>query len=151
MIKKLTDFPGNVAAFVCKGRVTRADYDAVLLPAVQSALSTHDKVRLYYETDADFAGLEAGAMWEDFKVGVEHLTRWERVAVVTDVQWIRHAVRFFGFLMPGATKLFSRSEAAQAREWILAKWGGPTREGNMPTQARLRPGHGIGRVIRRHR
>jgi len=52
MINKLADFSGNVAAFVCKGRVTRADYNAVLVPAVQNALSTHDKVRLYYETDA---------------------------------------------------------------------------------------------------
>jgi hypothetical protein len=120
MIKQLTDFPGNVAAFVCKGRVTKEDYDAVLVPAVRNALRTNNKVRLYYETDADFAGLEPSAMWEDFKIGVEHLTRWERVAVVTDVEWIKHAVRFFSFIMPGATKLFSRSEAAQAREWILA-------------------------------
>ncbi len=121
MIKQLTDFPGNILGFMCNGRVTKADYDAVLVPAVRNALRTHDKVRLYYETDADFAGLEAGAMWEDFKIGVEHLTRWERVAVVTDVEWIKYTVRFFSFLMPGATKLFSRSEAAQAREWILAK------------------------------
>lgn len=119
MIKQLADFPGNVVAFVCKGRVTKADYEAVLVPAVQNALRTHDKVRLYYETDADFAGLEPSAMWEDFKVGMEHLTRWERIAVVTDVEWIKHTVRFFAFLMPAKTKLFSRSEAAQAREWIL--------------------------------
>ena len=118
MIKQLTDLPGNVVAFVCKGRVTKADYDAVLVPAVQNALSTHDKVRLYYETDADFAGLEPGAMWEDFKVGVEHLTRWERIAVVTDVAWIQHTVRFFAFLMPAQTKLFSRAEVAKARAWI---------------------------------
>jgi hypothetical protein len=29
---------------------------------------------------------------EDFKIGVEHLSRWERVAVVTDIDWIKHAV-----------------------------------------------------------
>ncbi|MGO8923715.1 MAG: STAS/SEC14 domain-containing protein, partial [Xanthobacteraceae bacterium] len=73
MIEQLAGFPGNVVAVLCTGRVTKADYEAVVVPAVQNALSTHDKVRLYYETDADFAGLEPGAMWEDFKVGVEHL------------------------------------------------------------------------------
>ena len=78
------------------------------------------RVRLYYETDADFAGLEPGAMWEDFKVGMEHLTRWDRVAVVTDVARIEHTVRFFALLMPWKTRVFSRFEAAQAREWILA-------------------------------
>ncbi len=120
MIEQLSGFPSNVVAFVCKGRVTKADYDAVLVPAVLNALRTHGKVRLYYETDADFAGIDLGAAWEDFKVGMEHFTRWERIAVVTDVEWIKHTVRFFSFLMPGATKLFSRSEAAQAREWMLA-------------------------------
>lgn len=118
MIEHLTSFPDNVLAFVCKGRVTKADYDAVLVPAVVQALKTHDKVRLYYETAGDFAGIDPGAMWEDFKVGMEHLTRWERVAVVTDVEWIKQTMRFFSFLMPGAMKLFPTTEAAQAREWI---------------------------------
>ena len=120
MIEQLTSFPSHVVAFICKGRVTKADYDSVLVPAVQKALRTHEKVRLYYETDADFAGIDAGAAWEDFKVGMENITRWERIAVVTDVAWIKHTVRFFSFLMPGTTKLYSRSETAQAREWIAA-------------------------------
>ena len=98
----------------------KADYDAVLVPAVINALKSHDKVRLYYETAADFAGIDPGAMWEDFKVGMEHLTRWERVAVVTDVEWIKQTMRFFSFLMPGAMKSFPTSEAAEARAWIIA-------------------------------
>jgi hypothetical protein len=121
MIEHLEGFPSNVAAFVCRGRVTKKDYDTVLVPAVLNVLRAHGKVRLYYETDTDFAGIDPGAVWEDFKVGVEHLTRWERVAVVTDVAWIKHTVFFFSFLLPGATRLFSRSEAAQAREWIVAE------------------------------
>ena len=84
----MKDFPDNVLAFVCKGRVTKTDYDAVVVPALINALKSHGKVRLYYETAPDFAGLDPGAVWEDFKVGVEHLTRWERVAVVTDVEWM---------------------------------------------------------------
>jgi hypothetical protein len=120
MIERLTGFPRNVVAIACSGRVTKADYDSVVVPAVQAALRSHDKVRLYYETDPDFAGLDAGAMWEDFKVGMEHLTRWDRVAVVTDIAWIKHTVKFFSFLIPATSRLFSRAEAAQAREWIAS-------------------------------
>ncbi len=47
MIEQLKNFPENILAFVCTGRVTRADYDAVLVPAVNNALRSHDKVRLY--------------------------------------------------------------------------------------------------------
>jgi hypothetical protein len=117
MIKQLDGFPDNVLAFRCTGRVTRADYDTVLVPAVVDALGKHDKLRVYYETGDDF-GLDPGAIWEDFKVGVEHLSRWEKVAVVTDVDWIKAAVRFFSFMMPATTRAFVPSEAAQARAWI---------------------------------
>ena len=120
MIEHLADdFPDNVLAFVCKGHVTKADYDAVLVPVIMNALKKHDMIRLYYETAADFDGIEPGAIWEDFKVGMEHLTRWERVAVVTDVDWIKQTMRLFSFLMPGTMKFFSTSAAAQARAWII--------------------------------
>ena len=101
--------------------MTKADYDLVLVPAVVKALEKQKKVRLYYETAADFSGIDPGAMWEDFKVGMEHVTRWERIAVVTDVEWIKQTMRLFSFLMPGTLKSFSSSEAAQARAWIIAE------------------------------
>jgi hypothetical protein len=120
MIDTLQIFPENVLAFVCRGRVTKSDYDTVLVPAVLRVLEEHRKARLYYETAEDFAGFDASAAWEDFKLGMKHLNRWERVAVVTDVEWLTQTVRFFRFLMPGALKVFPLGEAAQARAWILA-------------------------------
>lgn len=120
MIKHLTDFPDNVLAFVCRGHVTKQDYDTVLVPAVAQALKRHGKARLYYEIGSDFTGIDPGAVWEDFKVGMESFTRWERMAVVTDVDWIKNAARFFGFMMPGELRIFPASDAAKARAWIVA-------------------------------
>ncbi|WP_422302220.1 STAS/SEC14 domain-containing protein, partial [Candidatus Binatus sp.] len=48
------------------------------------------------------------------------LSRWERVAVVTDVAWIRHAVGAFRLLMPGAMRVFPSDQASEARKWIVA-------------------------------
>jgi hypothetical protein len=120
MIEVLEDFPDNVAAFACHGHITAHDYATVLIPAVEKALQHHDKVRIYYETAGDIAGVDSGAVWEDTKVGFRHQLRWERIAVVADVEWMRLTVRAFGFLMPGEMKLFSKSEAQKAREWIIA-------------------------------
>lgn len=120
MIEHLKSFPDNVLAFACHGHVTKQDYASVLVPAVEQALKKHEKVRLYYETAPDFAGIEPGAVWEDTKVGVSHLPRWDRFAVVTDVEWIRHTMKFFGFLIPGEMKVFPNAEAALARKWIAA-------------------------------
>lgn len=118
MIESLQDFQGNVAAFLCSGHVTQDDYEAVLIPAVEKKLKEHDKIRLYYETAADFAGIEPSAVWEDFKTGMEHFTRWERIAVVTDVEWIKHTMQAFSFVMPGELKVFPRAEITEARAWI---------------------------------
>lgn len=119
MIEPLERFPKTVMAFACKGHVTKRDYETVLIPAVKEALKQPGKLRLYYQIDPDFAGIDAGAVWEDFKVGMEHLLRWERVAVVTDVDWIRHTIRAFSFIIPGVTKVFPVGEQANAREWIV--------------------------------
>jgi len=120
LIERLDHFPHNVLAFVCRGLVSRADHDSVLVPAAMKAPESQEEVRLYYETAADFAGFEVGAVWEDFKVGMVRLPRWERIAVVTDIEWIKHPVRLFSFLIPGAVRLFPLPEAAKAREWIAA-------------------------------
>jgi hypothetical protein len=120
MIEQLKDFPANVMAFVCKGKVTKDDYETVLVPAVSEALKKHDKVRLYYETAGDFSGIDPGAVFTDFKVGMEHFTRWERIAVVTDVDWIKHTMQFFSFMMPAQMRIFPLSQTAEARAWIAA-------------------------------
>lgn len=120
MIEQLQGFPENVIAFAGRGRVTKADYDSILAPAVKKAFASHDRLRLYYELGADFAGIDAGAMFQDFKVGMQHLTHWERAAVVTDVEWITHAISLFRFLMPAAIKIFATKDADQARLWIVS-------------------------------
>jgi hypothetical protein len=115
MIEALNGFRSGVLAFAGKGHVTKADYETT----VEQALQHPGKIRLYYQVGPDFAGIGAGAVWGDFKVGIEHLLRWERVAVVTDVDWIRYTLRAFSFLIPGVAKIFSLNEQAQARQWVL--------------------------------
>ena len=50
---------------------------------------------------------------------MEHLLRWERVAVVTDIEWIRHRVNVFRFLLPGKIRVFADYEAEAAHQWIV--------------------------------
>ena len=120
MIAKLQGFPENVIAFAGRGQVTKDDYVSTLIPAVERAFASHDRLRFYYELGGDFAGIDVDAMAEDFKIGMQHLTRWERFAVVTDVKWIAHAISLFSFVMPGAIKVFSTKDADQARSWIVS-------------------------------
>jgi hypothetical protein len=119
VIEVLTGFPDNVAAFSCHGHVTKADYETVLIPDVEKRLESHDKVRIYYEVAPDFEGFDPGAVWDDTKLGFRHFLRWDRFVVVSDVEWIKQAMKFVGFLMPGELRVFSISEADKARDWLV--------------------------------
>lgn len=120
MIVQLQGFPENVIAFAGRGQVTKDDYVSILIPAVEKAFASHDRLRVYYELGVDFAGIDADAIVEDFKIGMQHLTRWGRFAVVTDVPWVAHAASLFSFLIPGAMNVFSTKDADQARSWIVS-------------------------------
>jgi len=84
MIEKIPDLPDNVLGFTAKRTVTANDYESVLIPAVEEMFSHRDKVRFLYHLGEDFTRLKAAAMWDDAKLGLKHLTDWERIAVVSD-------------------------------------------------------------------
>src|SRR5215468_991609 len=120
MIAVLEGFPDAVTAFVAEGRVTKKDYEDVLIPKLENALREHKKIRCYYELGERYSGIEAGAVWTDFKLGIKHLTRWERIAVVTDVGWIRMVVNAFRFLVPGEVRVYETAKSSEAKGWIAA-------------------------------
>jgi hypothetical protein len=120
MIEPLAGAPAGVLAFKAVGEVTAADYERVLTPAIEAAIAAHGRVRLVYELGPEFDHYSAGAAWEDTKLGAEHLTRWERCAVVTDHALLADAVRAFGLLLPGTVKVFPTGERAQALAWAAA-------------------------------
>jgi hypothetical protein len=88
--------------------------------AVEAALKKHKKLKLIYELGSDLTGFAAGAMWDDMKLGIAHLNAWERVAVVTDVDWVSNATNLFKFVMPCPVKVFSFKDRAAAEKWIAA-------------------------------
>jgi hypothetical protein len=57
-------------------------------------------------------------MWDDAKLGFKHLTGWERIAVASDVAWIRAAIDAFALLMPGRVRVFHARELAEAKRWL---------------------------------
>lgn len=118
LIELIEGLPERVVGLRGKGRVTGDDYEQVLMPRVDAVLKAHDKVRLLYVLGDDFDGYSGGAMWDDAKLGMEHLRKWERIAVVTDVDWVEHAVKAFGWMIPGKVKRFDDDELDDAREWI---------------------------------
>jgi hypothetical protein len=118
MIELISGMPDNVLAVAAHGTVTAEDYENVLLPAVGDAIKKYKKIRFLFRTAEDFAGYTAGAMWDDAKLGVGHLTAFEKIAVVSDVPWLVQSTRFFRFLVPCPVKVFSGEKLRDAEAWI---------------------------------
>jgi hypothetical protein len=120
MVEKIPNLPDNVLGFIAKGTVTANDYEKIIIPAVEALFSRQGKVRFLYHLGEDFSGFEAAAMWDDTKLGLKHLTGWERMAIVSDVEWIRAAIRVFGLAIPGDVRVFHNRELDEATRWVSA-------------------------------
>jgi hypothetical protein len=118
MIKVMRDLPKNVLGVLASGEITGADYDTILKPAVEAKIKTYSKVRMLYHIGKDFSGFELGAIWEDAKLGIQHLSAWERLAVVSDHETVNSFLRFFGHLISGEIRIYKDAELENAKEWI---------------------------------
>jgi hypothetical protein len=118
MIEIISDLPDHVIGITAKGKVTGSDYESVIIPLVEEILKKHPKVSLFYHLGHEFTGMDAEAMWEDTKVGLHHFKAWEKIAVVSDVDWIRWALNIFGVAMPGHVKIFANDQLTEARKWV---------------------------------
>jgi hypothetical protein len=114
-IKELSDLPTPLIGFEVSGTLHAEDYRDVLLPAVEKAASSGD-VRIVLVIP-DFGGVTAGAMWQDLKMGIEKFHAWKRIALVTDIDWMTHALSMFGWMTPGEVKHFPMAEKGDAVNW----------------------------------
>ncbi len=120
MLEPLSDLPAPILGFKASGKITADDYKNVLEPAVESALKDHEKIRMLYVLGDDVTGLSGGASWQDAKVGLGHYSKWERVAVCTNKEWLRHSVDILGYLIPGEVRAFAMADEGEARSWLLS-------------------------------
>jgi SpoIIAA-like len=116
VIETLTDLPDGVIGFEAVGHVEAEDYRNVLLPAAEKAAKGGD-IRLVYVLGPRFEGYSSGAGFMDAKLGIEHFTKWKRVAVVTDHDWMSHVVGVVSWMIPGEFKAFPLDKRADAIAW----------------------------------
>lgn len=116
MIKELDGMPTGVIGFEASGKLRAEDYRDVILPALQKAAASGE-VR-FLIVIPDFGGMSGGAVWQDLKIGVEHLRAWKRIALVTDIEWMVQMTSLFGWMSPGETRHFSLAQRDEALAWV---------------------------------
>ena len=67
MLKIINDLPPNVLGVSAEGKITRKDYETILIPAVEEKLKTHKKIPRLYDMGKDYTGFDFSAMIDDAK------------------------------------------------------------------------------------
>jgi hypothetical protein len=114
----LDDLPRDVLALKVRGIITSQDYRKTLIPLVEKKLEGHDHLKLLIIFDDAFESYSGAAIWDDMRFGFSHLGDFSRIAIVTDLGWIRHSAKLFGPLIRGKVHIFDVKDLVEARSWI---------------------------------
>jgi len=120
MFQIMPESQGKILGLRATGKLTDQDYQEVLIPRLEALIKNHGKVRLLCFMDEEFAGVEAGAMWDDAKFYLPRRNDFEKVAIVGGPKWIELIMKLFAPLMKGEHQTFSAGQLSKAWEWISA-------------------------------
>jgi len=123
MITLIEDLPEATIGFVLRGEVSGNDVESVVLPAIERAFDQHERIKALLVFDDDFSGSTLEAAWDDTTLGLRHWDGFERLAVVSDVTWLRHALRAISLLLPYPVRLFDSDAQDQAERWLSEALG----------------------------
>ncbi len=118
MFTPIEDLPDSVIGFTASGKIHADDYRQTLIPAVKDVISRTGKARVILVLGPEWEGYSAAAMFDDAKLGIEHAKAWERFALVSDAEWIKHVATLFGWIVPGSIRSYPYAELDAAKTWV---------------------------------
>jgi hypothetical protein len=114
----MTDMPAGTIGFEAIGEVEDDDWEQAVEPVLRGEIADGRKVRLLYLLGSEARDVEGDAMSADTGFRARHATSFDRVAVVSDEDWTRPALRALSFMLPGKAKGFRVRELAAAKTWL---------------------------------
>ena len=111
--------PQGVNGIRVSGRI-RGDDLREIEPAMEELMQTGE-IRFVEVIAPDYEGFGPGGLAEDLKLGlgllIQHHSAFKRIAVVSDKDWVAHAMHAFAWMVPGELAVFGLDELEQAKEW----------------------------------
>jgi hypothetical protein len=119
MIEVLADMPDGVAGIRVSGRI-QGDELREFKPKMDELLKTGE-IRIVEVIAPEYEGFGPGGLVEDLKLGlgalIHHHSAFKRIAVVSDKDWIGHALHAFAWMVPGELAMFGLDELERAKQW----------------------------------
>ena len=120
MLRRMTDMPVGTIGFEAVGDVEDDEWEDTVEPILRQVIAEGQKVRLLYVLGPRTREVEGDAMKADTAFRARHASSFERVAVVSDEDWMRPALSALSFMLPGKAKGFRVREIEDAKAWLAA-------------------------------
>ncbi len=109
---------GKVLSINVSGKLIKTDY-ANIQPEFERLVDQYGKLRVLLDMH-DFDGWEAGAAWEDLKLGLAHFSDIERLAMIGEMKWQQGVATFCKPFTKATVRYFDHEDAGEARKWLDA-------------------------------
>jgi hypothetical protein len=100
--------------------VTAADCERTLLPLVAGGPGSDGHTGMLLQFGTEFDDFRADPVGWDARFAFNRWRNFGRLAIVSDILWLRKAVRLLAPFMRGEVRLFHDYEFEQAKTWIAS-------------------------------
>jgi hypothetical protein len=118
MLKQLSDMPVGVVGFEAIGTFEDDDFEDTVSPVLRNEITAGRPIRLLYLLGEQLKEYEGDALAAQMKFAARHFSSSERVAVLSDQDWLRPALRVLSALVPGQLRAFPLTELGGAKQWL---------------------------------
>lgn len=118
MLKRIADMPAGTIGFEAHGEVEDDDWEEVVEPVLREELAGGGKLRVLYLLGPSAQEVEGDAIEAGAGFRARHATSFDRVAVVSDEDWLRPALKTLSFMLPGKARGFRVADLANAKAWL---------------------------------
>ena len=118
MLTIIEGLPDHVIGIEVTEKLRAEDYLEQLIPLVNGKLEKYDKLDLLCHIKGSWQGMEAGAAWQDMRLGLGKLGHWARMAIVSDITWMENAIHLFRVFSPGELRHFKSDDYSKAVDWV---------------------------------
>jgi hypothetical protein len=112
------DTTDNIVAFRALAEVTTEDFLNVVLPAVEHLVKQTNEINFLLVLDTDVEKFTSGVWLQDALMGLKHLGKWNRAAIISDSEEIISFTNGFSYVVPGEFHGFKKEAFNKALNWV---------------------------------
>lgn len=120
MIVQIPDLPANMVGFRADGEVTKDDFE-IIKHQVASLVEKTGQLNYLLFLDNSPADFTLGAWMQDALLGINHITKWNRAAIISDSEAVINFTAVFSKVMPGEFRGYHKPEYQTAVDWVSGR------------------------------